>query len=173
MTVLTGIVYPLLVTGVSQSLFNNQANGSLLFNAGQVIGSHLLAQKFESSKYFWPRPSAVDYNPLPSGGSNLGPASRDLLSQVQSRKEKLGSNEKIPADLLFASASGLDPDLSPAGVEFQMSRIAKARGLTDSQTVELNALIDQMTEDRTFGILGEPRINVLQLNIEMDRLFSQ
>lgn len=174
MTVLTGIAYPLFVTGTSQLLFKRQAQGSLLTDSsGQVIGSELIAQKFIDPKFFWPRPSAVDYNPLPSGGSNLGPTSEDLKLKVEERRQALGNHQPIPSDLLFASGSGLDPHISPLAAFYQIDRISQERALTKTQSQDLKHLIDQMTEDRSFGILGEKRVNVLKLNLELEKRFTQ
>jgi len=179
MTLLTGVVYPLCITGASQVLFKHQAEGSLLIDKEQVLGSELIGQNFKDPKYFWPRPSAIDYNPLPSSGSNLGPTSADLVAQFNQRKQTLektspsSKNNPIPEDLLFASGSGLDPHISPAAAQFQIARIISVRGLTGPQIQQLSALIDTMTEDRSFGILGEKRINVLKLNIELERNFPK
>lgn len=176
MTVLTGILYPLAVTGAAQWIFPDQANGSLLHRGDQVIGSELISQEFKKNEYFWPRPSAVSYNPLPSGGSNLGPTSKSLLEAMEARKklwtEAAGLQEPVPEELLFASASGLDPHISPAAARYQLRRVALARHLSLPKTRDLLALINTMTEPRTFGILGEERVNVLKLNLELDKGFQ-
>ena len=175
-TLILGIVYPLVITGISQAIFPHRANGSLLTTNGKVIGSVLIGQKFESERYFWPRPSTVDYNPLPSGGSNLGPTSAELQRQITSRRSTLlkahGLTEKVevPLDLLFASGSGLDPHISPEAARFQVNRVARARGFDRNTENRLNQLIDEYTEPRTLVILGEPRLNVLKLNIALDSL---
>lgn len=150
MTVLTGFIYPTLMTMVSQVVFPNKANGS----------PELIAQKFAQPGYFWSRPSAVDYNPMPSGGSNLGPTSLDLAAKVNERKG-IGLTE----DLLFASASGLDPHISPDGAYNQIARIAKARGVNETAVRDI---VTSHIEQRQFGILGEERVNVLKLNIALD-----
>lgn len=170
MTVLTGGIYTGAVTVVSQALFSHEANGSLIQSGDKVVGSELVGQKFEGERYFWPRPSAGDYNPLPSGGTNLGQISADLKTKVDERKAKLKANHpesqtEPPQDLLFASSSGLDPHISPAAAEFQVTRIAKTRGM-DVQKVR--ALVDSVKENRQWGFLGEPRVNVLKLNLALD-----
>jgi K+-transporting ATPase ATPase C chain len=176
MTILLGIVYPLVITGITQAIFPHRANGSLLVTDGKVIGSALIGQKFESERYFWPRPSAIDYNPLPSGGSNLGPTSAELQRQITSRRSMLlkahALSEKtiIPLDLLFASGSGLDPHISPEAARFQANRVARARGFDRNTENRLNQLIDEYAEPRTLVILGEPRVNVLKLNLALDSL---
>lgn len=173
MTILTGIVYPLVVTGVAKVFFSHQAEGSLIKSGGQIVGSELIAQKFESSKYFWPRPSVGDYNPLPSGGSNLGWISADLKKTVDERKAKLMNahqNVAPPQDLIFASGSGLDPHMSPEAAMYQLARVAHARNLSEDQISRLQQLIASKTEKRTLGVLGEPRVNVLELNLALDHM---
>ena len=176
MTILLGIVYPLFITGITQAIFPHRSNGSLLMMNGKVIGSALIGQKFESERYFWPRPSAIDYNPLPSGGSNLGPTSADLEKQIIQRRSVLhtanGMSEGaiIPLDLLFASASGLDPHISPQAARFQVNHIVRARGFDRNGENELYKLIDKHIEPRVLQLLGEPRINVLKLNLALDSL---
>lgn len=169
-TILLGIIYPGIVTILSQGIFNRQANGSLILKDGIVVGSELIAQKFEGAKYFWQRPSAVDYNPLPSGGSNLSQNSTDLKRVSEERKTKLkasglNSNDP-PQDLLFSSGSGLDPHISPQAAQYQVERVAIARSMETSQ---VQMLIDQATEERKWGILGEPTVNVLALNLALDK----
>lgn len=172
MTILTGIVYPLLVTGISQALFPRQAQGELIENAGHVvIGSTLLSQKFTQDKYFWGRPSAVDFNPLPSGGSNLGQDSSDLKKAYDDRKAQLKKADpevatEPPQDLLFASGSGLDPHISPEASQYQVPRVAKARGMDINR---VKKIVDEMTEPRQYGIFGEPTVNVLALNLALDK----
>lgn len=166
MTVLTGIIYPLLVTLAGKVLFNEKAAGSFLKKGEVVIGSELIAQKFEQKKYFWPRPSAADYNPSASSGSNLGLVSADLKKQVEERASKIGQGS-IPQDLLFASGSGLDPHISPEAAEYQIERISSERGVDVST---LRHLVGELTEKSQFGILGEARVNVLQLNLALDKL---
>jgi potassium-transporting ATPase KdpC subunit len=169
-TIVFGLGYPLLVTGLSQWWFPKQANGSLIEKNGVVIGSRLIGQGFSGDKYFHPRPSAAGngYDPLASGGSNLGPTNQTLVTRVQQdvakwRQENPGA--AIPADLVTASGSGLDPDVSPASAEFQVARVAKARGMS---VKELRGIVAKHTAGREFGILGEPRVNVLELNLELD-----
>jgi K+-transporting ATPase ATPase C chain len=167
LTLLTGFLYPLLITAVAQISFPHKAQGSLISKDDQRVGSLLIGQKFEDPKYFWGRPSAVDYNPLPSGGSNLGPTSSALKEAVEKRKAALrgGEEGEIPVDLLFASGSGLDPHISPQAAQFQVNRVAKNRGIDPAVLV---ALIKSHTEGRSWGVLGEPRVNVLRLNLALD-----
>ncbi len=170
MTLLTGIIYPVLITLVANSFFSQKAQGSFIISSEKILGSELIAQKFNSDKYFWSRPSAVDFNPLPSGGSNLSQTSQSLKMIVDERRALLKlahPNEMIepPQDLLFASASGLDPHISPAAAEYQISRLAKARGRLPN---EIKQLVVLATETPQFGLLGEPRINVLKLNLLLD-----
>jgi len=175
LTVLTGLVYPLAVTGLAQLLFPHQANGSLILRDGKVVGSQLIGQYFDKPGYFWGRPSATapfPYNAAASGGSNLGPTNPALIESVKARVEALrvadpGNNLPIPVDLVTASGSGLDPHISPAAALYQVKRVARARGL-DENTVQ--TLVAQHTEGRQFGLLGEQRVNVLQLNLALDML---
>jgi potassium-transporting ATPase KdpC subunit len=175
MTIITGIAYPLLVTGLSQLLFPSQANGSLIAKNGQPIGSTLIGQSFTEPKYFWGRPSATSpqaNNGTGSGGSNLGPTNPALADAVKQRIAALqsadpGNRAPVPVDLVTSSGSGLDPEISPAAAQYQLARVAKARGLSDAQ---LSLLIAQATSGRQLGLLGEPRVNVLQLNLALDAL---
>lgn len=176
MTVLTGMIYPGVVTGLCQRLFPNQANGSLVYKGGKVIGSSLIGQNFSRPEYFQPRPSAAGngYDPTASSGSNLGPTSQKLADRVKAsaekfRKENPNFTDAIPADLLTASASGLDPHLSPEAANAQADRIAQARGATPQ---DIRALIAQLTESRDLGFLGEPRVNVLRLNEALDAKYG-
>lgn len=171
MIVLLGLIYPFAMTGISQVIFPRQASGDFLNRGGQVVGSRLIAQKFEKPEYFWSRPSGVDYNPLPSGGSNQGQASADLKKVVDERKVKLKAAHpdqtgEPPQDLLFASGSGIDPHISPGAAQYQLQRVAKARNITFEQ---VQKLIDQASEGRQLGILGEPTVNVLALNLSLDK----
>ena len=170
MTFITGIIYPLFITLIAQLAIKQKADGGILFSQEKAVGAVLIAQKFESEKYFWPRPSAINYNPLPSGGSNLGPISRTLQKAVNERKEKLlkvhgGDPARIPPELLFASGSGLDPHISPYAAYYQLDRVAKARGV---DRTKIESLIQTKTVKRDFGFLGEAYVNVLLLNIALD-----
>ncbi len=170
MLLLLGVFYTGIVTVIAELLFPYQAHGSLLYKDAKVIGSKLIAQKFTENKYFWSRPSAVDYNPMPSSGSNLGLGSKALAGLTQERQSLF---EKLPEDLLTSSASGLDPHTSPDAAYYQIQRIVSARNLNQSQATELKSLIEKHTEKRDLNILGEPRVNVLELNLEMDSLFNE
>ncbi len=165
LTLLTGVIYPLAVTGVARMAFQDAATGSIVKSGAAEIGSALLAQKTESAKYFWPRPSAGDYATVASGASNKGPTSADLVKSIAERRDKYGKD--APDELLTASGSGLDPHLSPAAAKYQSGRIAAERKLS---VEKLNALVDQLTEGPQFGFLGQPRVNVLALNLALDQL---
>lgn len=174
-TVLTGLVYPGVVTGLTQMLFPHRANGSMAVVNGQVVGSSLIGQNFTKPEYFHPRPSAAGngYDATASAGSNYGPTNQKLIDRVkasieQFRKENPDYTGPIPADLITTSASGLDPDISPASTEAQTARVAKARGVAPEQ---VQHLVTQKTQGRTLGFLGEPRVNVLELNLALDRQF--
>jgi potassium-transporting ATPase KdpC subunit len=164
LTLLTGIVYPLAMTGMAQLFFSRQANGSRITEHDKLVGSDLLAQKFESPKYFWPRPSSADYATVASGASNKGPTSADLKKSIEERRQKFGGD--APVDLLTASGSGLDPHISPEAARSQIARVAAAR---NTSIQKITALIDQAIEQPQFGFLGEPRVNVLQLNRALDQ----
>lgn len=167
--VLTGLAYPFAVTGVAQALMPTQANGNLLERDGQVIGSALVGQRFVSGRYFWPRPSAAGsdgYDAASSSGSNLGPTSKALMERVVTEVARYPGGP-VAADAVTASASGLDPHISPENARAQIARIAAARGLPQNQVA---ALVEQSIEGRILGILGEPRVNVLTLNIALDGL---
>ncbi len=175
LTIITGLVYPALVTGIAQVAFPFQANGSLVQHQGRVRGSALIGQPFSDPKYFWGRPSATSpypYNAAASAGSNLGPTNPELLAQVKTRVDTLrrshpGPDRLIPVDLVTASGSGLDPHISPAAALYQLSRVARARGLSEDT---VTGLVARHMENRWFGILGEPHVNVLQLNLALDDL---
>lgn len=175
MMVLTGIVYPLIITGIAQLTMKHRADGSFITSKDTTVGSRLIGQKFTSERYFWPRPSAVDYNPLPSGGSNLGPTSAALKKAVEDRAiaiakaHNLDDHGSIPSELLFASGSGLDPHISVEAVHFQLDRVSRARGWNESKQSEVKKLVDHLTENKWF-FLGGPYINVLQLNKALDEL---
>lgn len=179
MTILTGIIYPLFMTGVAQISFPAKANGSLVMKDGKIIGSVLIGQKFDSNIYFWSRPSAIDYNPIPSGASNYGPTSDKLKKQVAERrilfttKNSMTDTTAIPKEMIFASGSGLDPHISPKAALLQVERIAKAHNLNDLQKDQLIALVNSLVEYSQFGIFGEDRINVFLLNLKTDKLFNK
>jgi len=167
MTVITGVAYPLLVTGIAQVAFKDQANGSLIVQNQKIVGSRLIGQAFSDPKYFWSRPSATSpqpYNGASSSGSNLGPTNPALADAVKERVSKF-ENTPVPADLVTASASGLDPHISPAAAAYQLPRISKARGIPEDK---LRELVLKHTEGRQLGVLGEPRVNVLELNLALD-----
>ncbi len=176
MTLVLGVIYPLAITGVSELVFPHQANGSLIIAGGRVVGSELIGQNFTRPEYFQPRPSAAGaggYDATSSGGSNLGPTNQKLIDRVKASVEKFQKENPdyhgpIPADLLTASASGLDPDISPASALAQVPRVAKARGIGIDQ---LRSIVSQRIARPTLGLLGEPRVNVLKLNLELDRTF--
>ncbi len=173
--VMTGILYPLVVTGLAQALFPHRANGSLIFRNGQAVGSELVGQSFSAPKYFWSRPSAtspVPYNAANSGGSNLGPLNPALAENVKKRIAALQaadptSRRPVPVDLVTSSGSGLDPDISPAAAQCQVPRVARARGLPVAQVQQL---VVAHTRGRQWGFLGEPRTNVVTLNLALDAL---
>ncbi len=167
LSVVTGIAYPLVVTGIAQLVFPDKANGSLIRENGKIVGSRLIGQPFSEPKYFWSRPSATSpmpYNGASSSGSNLGPTNPALLDAVKERISKLGE-KPVPADLVTASASGLDPHISPAAAEYQIARISRTRNIPEDR---LRELVRAHTEGRQLGILGEPRVNVLELNLALD-----
>jgi len=174
-TILTGVLYPLLVTGLAKAVFPHQASGSLVQASGKTVGSELIGQKFTRPEYFHGRPSAAGsdgYDGLASGGSNLGPTNKALVDRVQAdlkkfREENPTFTGPVPADLLTGSGSGLDPDISPASADAQVARVAAARGMSPDA---LRQLVAGHTEGRQFGILGEPRVNVLKLNLVLDQV---
>lgn len=172
-TFLLGIIYPLVVTGLAQLIFPKKANGQLIQKNGKTIGSSIIAQGFSSPGYFHPRLSFAGngYDPMNSNGSQLGPTNQKLIDRVKgdvSTAHAENPNEPVPIDLVTGSASGLDPDITPASAEFQLPRVAKERGITVEQ---LRTLVERHTDNRQFGFLGESRVNVLELNLELDERF--
>ncbi len=173
LTLLTGVAYPALITVIAQVVFHGQANGSVIMLNGRAVGSDLIGQTFDDPSYFWGRPSATGptgYNSAASGGSNLGPTNPALLDTIKDRVEAIraahpNQTKPVPVDLVTASGSGLDPHISPSAAEFQLARVAKVRGLSEDKVREL---IVGNTEGRSFGVLGEPRVNVLRLNLALD-----
>jgi K+-transporting ATPase ATPase C chain len=178
LTILTGVLYPLIVTGVAQLIFPVQANGSLMAREGKPIGSELIGQPFDDPKYFWGRPSATPdfpYNSASSSGSNLGPSNPALVEAVKARGEALqkadpGNPSSIPIDLVTSSGSGLDPHISAAAALYQAPRVARTRSLSEEQ---VRRLVGRFTESRQWGFLGEPRVNVLRLNLALDGMQGQ
>ena len=173
LTMLTGVAYPALITAIAQTVFHNQANGSVVMREGKAVGSDLIGQTFDDPRYFWGRPSSTGptgYNAAASSGSNLGPTNPVLLDNIRARVEAIRAahpdqTKSVPVDLVTASGSGLDPHISPAAAEYQMGRVAKARNLSEDK---LRELIFSHTEGRSLGVLGEPRVNVLRLNLALD-----
>lgn len=179
LSLLTGVIYPMLITGLSLLLMPKRATGSMILSNDKVIGSSLIAQNFTGERYFWPRPSAVNHQPLPSGGSNLGPTSLTLKNMVQERKKHLMTTHalteqsSIPSELVYASASGIDPHISSAAVDFQFDRVAKARNLDEQGRLKLSNLIKEHTDKPFIGLLGVSYVNVLELNYAMDQELAQ
>ncbi|SAL43323.1 potassium-transporting ATPase subunit C [Caballeronia turbans] len=173
LSVVTGVVYPAVVTAIGQAAFSHQANGSLIERDGKVIGSAIIGQQFDAPGYFWGRLSATTPNPYNagnSGGSNLGPTNPALADEVKARIAALheldpGNRAAVPVDLVTSSGSGLDPDISPAAAAYQVPRVAKERGMS---VAEVEAIVARATSGRQFGLLGEPRVNVLKLNLDLD-----
>ncbi len=174
LSLVTGVAYPLLVTAIAQVVFPHAANGSLVHRDGRPVGSRLIGQQFSDARHFWSRPSATTPAPdnaASSGGSTVGPTNLALIDAVKARMEALraadpGNTQPVPVDLVTASASGLDPHISPAAAEYQVGRVARARGMREA---DLRALIERHIDGRTFGVLGEPGVNVLELNLALDR----
>lgn len=170
-TILTGIFYPVVITVIAQTAFHDRANGSLIMHNGNVVGSEFIAQQFQTDKYFWPRPSAGGYATVPSGASNLGPTSAALQSNVLANAaafrtgNKLPADAPVPADMVFTSASGLDPHISPEAARLQVARVAAARGVSADA---VGALVEQFVEPPQWGFLGQERVNVLRLNVALD-----
>ncbi len=174
-TILLGVLYPLLITVLAQVLFKDKANGQIRYRNGEAIGSRIIAQPFTSTKYFHPRPSAAGngYDAANSGGTNLGPTNQKLIDRIQADAKTLhdeNPSQLIPVDLITTSASGLDPEISPAAAEFQIPRVAHERGLPESA---LRNLVQKHTDQRDLGLLGEARVNVLELNLALDELSSK
>ncbi|MGF6956465.1 potassium-transporting ATPase subunit KdpC [Paraburkholderia youngii] len=175
LTVVTGLAYPAVMTAFGQAAFHQQANGSLIEQNGKVVGSTLIGQQFDAPQYFWGRLSATSpmpYNPQNSGGSNLGPNNPALLDEIKGRLDALKAagtdmSKPVPVDLVTSSGSGLDPEISPAAAEYQLERVAQARHLAPS---DVQALVERYTTGRQFGVLGEPRVNVLKLNLALDEM---
>lgn len=176
MTILTGLVYPFFIFGIAKIIFQQKSEGSFIIKDGKIAGSELIAQKFESEKYFQPRPSAVGYQPMPSGASNLGPTSQklkdisDSLRKAFITRNNLPENTDVPADAIFASGSGIDPHISVENAMLQSGRIARARSFDSEKIHKLNEFINKNTENPFLGFIGEKRINVLLLNLELDKL---
>jgi K+-transporting ATPase ATPase C chain len=176
MIILTGIIYPFFMTGVAQIMFPAKANGSLIMKDGKLIGSELIGQKFDSSIYFWGRPSVIDYNPIPSSGSNFGPTSEKLKKQVADRRtgfiksNSISDTTLMPREMIFASASGLDPHISQKAALMQVDRVVKNRNFSNDQKQRLMKCIIDLTESPQFLCLGEERINVLALNLELNKI---
>jgi potassium-transporting ATPase KdpC subunit len=176
MTILLGVIYPLFITLIGQTIFPTNSNGSLITINNKIVGSELIGQKFTSNKYFHSRPSAIDYNPLPSGGSNLSVTSQALKEYVKRQMflfdsiNQLDKSIKIPAEMIYASGSGLDPHISVQAANLQINRICIVRKYSDVQKNKLKNLIVNLSENRQLGFLGEKRINVLKLNIELDKI---
>ncbi len=174
LTVLMGILYPSAMTGIAMALFPHKFNGSIIERNGKGIGSELVGQKFEQQRYFHGRPSAIDYQPLPSSGSNLGPTSNQLKQAVEEQRRafieqnSLLPDAQVPQEMLFASASGIDPHISPEAAHLQIPRIVKARGWKNETAAQLDNLVNRLNEGPQWGIFGETRINVLKLNIALD-----
>jgi K+-transporting ATPase ATPase C chain len=176
MTVLTGVIYPVVMTLFAGTVFPHQANGSLSSKDNVIVGSELLAQNFQSDKYFWPRPSAGAFETVPSSASNYGPTSDTLKKLVDIRRAQfikangLPGTTEVPKDMLFASGSGLDPEISPEAAGLQLNRVARARGFDAAKTQQLREVVANHTRGAQFGLFGEPRVNVLQLNLSLDEL---
>ncbi|WP_296403841.1 potassium-transporting ATPase subunit KdpC [Psychrobacter sp.] len=174
LSLILGLCYPLFITGIGQTVLNDKANGSMIEKEGKLVGSNLIGQSFDQDQYLWPRPSAAGkgYDAAQSSGSNLGPLNPELVKNVEAQVEKLkasdpGNTKPIPQDLVTSSASGLDPQISPAAAEWQINRIARARGIS---TEQVQQIINANTEGRQLSLFGEPRVNVLGVNLALDKL---
>ena len=178
MIILTELIYPLVMTGIAQLSYPSKSNGSLIFKDGKIIGSELIGQRFDSTVYFWSRPSNILYNPIPSGASNYGPTSDTLKKLVEFRRKSFANMNSItdlssiPKEMDFASASGLDPHISPEAAFMQVDRISEARHFNVNQKEKLFEIVKGMTEEPQFFCLGEVRINVLMLNMELDKIYK-
>jgi K+-transporting ATPase ATPase C chain len=174
LTILTGVIYPLAVTAAGNIFYKDRVHGQIVRNQDQPVASRLIAQKITSLKYFWPRPSAADYNAAASAASNLGPTSADLKKLYDERKKSLMAahpdDGEPPQDLLFASGSGLDPEISPAAAFYQLNRVAKARNLNPEQSARLKTLVESLVQKPTLGFLGDSRLNVMDLNLALDSM---
>ncbi len=180
LSVLTGVVYPVFITAVAHVCFQKQAMGNLIYNSKkEVTGSYLIGQSFSSDRYFWSRPSAVGYNPLPSGGSNKTMVSKGLKETIISRQQifrkanGISDNQDVPKEMFFSSASGLDPHISPAAALSQFDRVANARKCSSEERIGIQKLILKCLEEPQFGFLGDARVNVVQLNLSIDSLLEQ
>jgi K+-transporting ATPase ATPase C chain len=175
-TVLTGIIYPVIIFIIGQAVYSNKANGSLIKVGGMVVGSQLMGQKFTGNKYFWSRPSAIDYNPMPSGGSNLSLTSKVLVQQFGDNRAAfmkanlLRDTLDVPSEMLFTSASGVDPDISKESAYVQVKRICEVRKFNQEQKTRLHELIDSQMKSRQLGLFGEEVVNVLELNLKLDEM---
>lgn len=174
LSLLTGGLYPILVTGLGSLLFADQAQGQIVTRNGEKVASRLMAQKISSDRYFWPRPSATDYNGAASSGSNLGPTSKDLKKLYEERRSLVMAAHPLdgepPQELLFASGSGLDPEITPAAAFYQLNRVAKGRNLSEAQKLSLKALVEKHIQKPEWGFIGEERVNVIDLNLSLDNL---
>ena len=174
LTFITGLAYPLAVTGFARVLYPRKAGGSFIESGGKAVGSELIGQAFKAPNYFWGRPSAIGYNPLPSGGSNLSPVSLALQKQAADNTAAFmaanpeAAGKPVPSEMVFASGSGLDPHISSEAARLQCARVAKARGVPE---IDIISLVDAITEQRQIGFLGEPRVNVLRLNLKLDEKY--
>lgn len=177
MTILTGVIYPLFVTVIGQTIFYNHSNGSMIVVNNKTVGSELIGQKFAGIQYFNSRPSAINYNPMPSGASNLSVTSKELQLRVKRNIalfdsiNQIPTSQSIPSEMIYASGSGLDPHISPQAALMQVNRICKSRHLPETAVKQIEDLISHSTEGRQLGFLGEKRINVLKLNLELDKQF--